>query len=63
MDNDLWEKNSCPFCGREHDKLQELFHNTEKTLKENNKHIKRIVWFNVDMKLDFKLNVSLQISS
>ena len=28
-----------------------------------NKDIKRIVWFNIDMKLDFRINVSLQISS
>lgn len=34
---EVWEKNTCPFCGRDAEDLQTLFQNTEKAIKENNK--------------------------
>lgn len=35
----IWEKDTCPFCGREGEKLEKLFLETEEALKESNKVI------------------------
>lgn len=34
--NELWNKNTCPFCGRDAGDLSQLFWNTEKVINENN---------------------------
>lgn len=39
VQNQIWKKDICPFCGRGNEKIEKLFLKTEETLKENNKVI------------------------